>query len=110
MKDAKSVQSEKKHLKMPDTIVILVIMLAVICLLTFILPAGTYDYAEDGKTVIAGTYHEVERNPAGIVEFLEAFYKGMTQGRKRSSLSRLSSAVLSGSSRTPGRSNLPSHT
>ena len=65
---------------MPDTVVILVAMLIIVCLLTFILPAGKFDLAEDGKTVIPGTYHYVEQNPAGIVEFLEAFYKGMTQG------------------------------
>ena len=65
---------------MPDTIVILVAMLVIVCLLTFILPAGSFDFAEDGKTVIPGTYHYVEKNPAGIVEFLEAFYKGMSQG------------------------------
>ena len=65
---------------MPDTIVILVAMLVIVCLLTFILPAGSFDFAEDGRTVIPGTYHYVEKNPAGIVEFLEAFYKGMSQG------------------------------
>ena len=70
----------KKRFKMPDTVVILVAMLIIVCLLTFILPAGKFDFAEDGKTVIPGTYHYVEQNPAGIVEFLEAFYKGMTQG------------------------------
>ncbi|MCI8649130.1 MAG: YfcC family protein [Anaerotruncus sp.] len=76
----KQVNSEKKQLKMPDTIVILVGMLIVICLLTFILPAGSFDFAEDGKTVIAGTYHYVEGKPAGLVAFLEAFYKGMNKG------------------------------
>jgi uncharacterized ion transporter superfamily protein YfcC len=73
-------QAGKKRFKMPDTIVILVAMLIIVCLLTFILPAGQFDLAEDGKTVIPGTYHYVDKNPAGIVEFLEAFYKGMTQG------------------------------
>ena len=35
-------------------------------------PAGTYDFAEDGKTVIPGTYHHVESNPAGIMDFFTA--------------------------------------
>lgn len=70
----------KQSFKMPDTIVILVAMLVIACLLTYILPAGTFDFAKDGKTVIPGTYHYVEKNPAGIVEFLEAFYKGMSKG------------------------------
>lgn len=70
----------KKVLKMPDTIVILVAMLVIVCLLTFILPAGSFDFAEDGKTVIPGTYHYVDDNPAGIVEFLDSFYKGMSKG------------------------------
>lgn len=70
----------KKSFKMPDTIVILVAMLVIVCLLTYILPAGSFDFAKDGKTVIPGTYHYVEKNPAGIVEFMEAFYKGMSKG------------------------------
>ena len=48
---------------MPDTIVILVAMLVIVCLLTFILPAGSFDFAEDGRTVIPGTYHYVEKTP-----------------------------------------------
>ena len=49
-------------------------------LLTYILPAGTYDFAEDGKTVIPGTYHHVESNPAGIMDFFNCFFKGMSKG------------------------------
>ncbi|MGI6028487.1 MAG: YfcC family protein [Candidatus Heteroscillospira sp.] len=79
MKSA-SQAKKKKAFKMPDTIVILWAMLIAVCLLTWVLPAGTYDFAEDGKTVIAGTYHYVDRNPAGIGEFLNALYQGLIKG------------------------------
>lgn len=70
----------KKGFAMPDTYVIIVGLIVIMIILTHILPAGQYDYSEDGKTVVAGTYHEVESNPAGLSEFLNAFYNGLSKG------------------------------
>lgn len=76
---SKAVVAKQKR-PMPGTYVIIVGIIILMIILTYILPAGTYDFAEDGKTVIAGTYHTVERNPAGIGDFLNCFFDGMTKG------------------------------
>ncbi|MDD6838333.1 MAG: SLC13 family permease [Clostridiales bacterium] len=73
-------KKQKKHFEVPGTYVILTALIVLMILLTYILPAGTYDFAEDGKTVIPGTYHHVESNPAGIMDFFNCFFKGMSKG------------------------------
>lgn len=71
-------EKTKKKITMPDTYVIIVCLIVFMIILTWILPAGTFDM--DGKKVIAGTYHNVEKNPAGIGTFLDSFYKGFQKG------------------------------
>ena len=72
--------TKSRKFEFPDTYVIVIILILLVIALTYILPAGTYDFAEDGKTVLPGTYHYVEDNPAGIGEFLNSFFKGMQKG------------------------------
>ncbi len=71
---------KKKKLQMPDTYVIVVGLIVLMIILTWIIPAGQFDYSEDGKTVIAGTYHAVEANPQGLWDFLNSFFNGMKKG------------------------------
>lgn len=70
----------KKKREIPGTYVIITSIIIIMVILTYILPAGTYDYAEDGKTVIAGSFHTVEKNPASFADFLNCFYRGMQGG------------------------------
>lgn len=70
----------KKGFQMPGIYVILTVMILVMIVLTHILPAGSFDFAEDGKTIIPGTYHAVESNPAGVMDFFNSFYNGMSRG------------------------------
>lgn len=64
---------------MPDTYVIIVILMIAICILTYIIPAGQYEVMED-KTVVPKSFHFVEGKPAGVVTFFESFFKGMQSG------------------------------
>lgn len=73
-------KAQKNKFVMPDTYVIIVFLILLIIALTYILPAGTYDFAADNRTVIAGTYHRVDQNPAGIGDFFNSFFKGMQRG------------------------------
>lgn len=73
-------EKTKKKFQMPDTYVIIVGLIIIMIVLTWIIPAGQFDLGENGKTVLAGTYHHVERNPAGLIDFLESFYLGMQKG------------------------------
>ncbi|WP_299019443.1 YfcC family protein [uncultured Photobacterium sp.] len=64
------------NFKFPSAYTILFALIAVVALLTWIVPAGQYDRVmnEDlGKEVpVTGTYHAVENNPQGVVDVLLA--------------------------------------
>jgi uncharacterized ion transporter superfamily protein YfcC len=67
----------KRGLRLPSAYTILFLLIVVVAGLTWIIPAGRYDYNDDG-TPIPGTYHRVEQNPARIVvDSLTAPINGM---------------------------------
>jgi len=66
-----------KGFRLPSAYTILFILIVVVAALTWIVPAGTYQYNDDG-TPIPGTYGRVEQNPARIlVDSLTAPINGM---------------------------------
>jgi len=68
---------KKRGFSLPSAYTILFILIVVVAALTWIIPAGRYDYNDDG-TPIPGTYHGVEQNPARIiVDSLTAPINGM---------------------------------
>lgn len=69
-------ESKKKKFKMPDSFTILFIITIVIAVLTWIIPAGSYELTADGN-FIANTYHRVSQNPQGIWDVLAAPFIGM---------------------------------
>lgn len=70
------------RLKFPSAYTILFCLIAIVALLTWIVPAGQYNRVmneEIGKEVpVTGTYHAVESNPQGIVDVflapIDGFY------------------------------------
>jgi uncharacterized ion transporter superfamily protein YfcC len=62
--------------KFPTAYTILFLLIVAVACLTWIVPAGKYDMVENeklGKEVpVAGSYHEVEANPQGIVDIFMA--------------------------------------
>jgi len=54
----------KKKFTLPHTLIIMVIILLFACALTWIIPAGTYDYVEvDGRKIVdPDTFHYIERS------------------------------------------------
>jgi len=57
---------ERKGFKFPTAYTILFLLIILVAIGTWVIPAGSYDYNEDGEP-IPGTYHEVDRNPQRIV-------------------------------------------
>ena len=57
---------EKKSLKFPSAYTVLFILIIIVAIATRIVPAGQYDFNEDGEP-ISGTYHQVESNPQRII-------------------------------------------
>ncbi|WP_291632669.1 YfcC family protein [Clostridium sp.] len=72
-----------KKIKMPHTYVLIFIMIIIVAALTYIVPAGQYDRAEDAKTgrvfVVADSYHQVEQSPVSPFGVFKAVPKGMEE-------------------------------
>ncbi|MDX2191118.1 MAG: YfcC family protein [Bacteroidota bacterium] len=67
--------------KIPDTLVIISVILLVFSLLTWIVPAGTFDRVNvDGRDlVVKDSYHVVEQQPQGISDLFKAPIKGFAE-------------------------------
>jgi len=68
-----------KKFKMPTAYTILIGIIIVVALLTWIVPAGQYDYVDPTASKlepIPGTYHSVEANPQGVFDVIMAPIKG----------------------------------
>jgi uncharacterized ion transporter superfamily protein YfcC len=61
-----SVEEKKGGFKFPTAYTVLFLLLILVVIATWIIPAGQYDKNEDGEP-IPGSYHEVEQNPQKIL-------------------------------------------
>jgi uncharacterized ion transporter superfamily protein YfcC len=59
-------ENTKKKFTFPTAFTILFLLLIVIAAATWIVPAGSYDYDEEGAP-LPGTYHPVEQNPQKLL-------------------------------------------
>ncbi|WP_221912962.1 YfcC family protein [Streptococcus halichoeri] len=69
-------EQKKRGFKLPSSYTVLFIIIAIMAVLTWFIPAGAYETAKDG-TVISGTYHAVKANPQGIYDVFMAPVRGM---------------------------------
>lgn len=68
-----------KKFKMPSAFTILFLIIIVIAIFTWIVPAGTYEYVDENATPlepIPGTYSAIADNPQGLWEVLRAPIEG----------------------------------
>ncbi len=72
---------KKKLLAVPHTYVIIGIILILVTLLTYIVPAGQYDRVMDEETgyeiIVNGSYHHVDQTPVGPFKMVQALANGM---------------------------------
>lgn len=72
---------KEKGIRVPHTYVLLFIVIVLMALLTYIVPAGEFDRAVDPSTgrtfVVANSYHQVDSNPTSFFEIFTAIPKGM---------------------------------
>ena len=59
------VHQMKKKIRMPSAFSILFIIIIIVALLTWFVPAGNYEYTEDNAP-IPNTYHRIDPTPQGI--------------------------------------------
>ena len=66
--------------KFPDAITIILLIMLAFVAMTWIIPAGEYDYQEANgrQVVVPGSYHKVEAAPQGVFAFLMAPIKGFS--------------------------------
>lgn len=69
-------EEKKRGFKIPSSYTVLFIIIAIMAVLTWFIPAGAYDNAKDGS-VISGTYHAVKSNPQGLYDVFMAPVRGM---------------------------------
>ena len=70
-------QAARGRFSLPSAYTILFILIVIVAIATWLIPAGRYDYNQDGSP-IPGTYHAVEATPARIVyDSLTAPINGM---------------------------------
>ncbi|BBE31683.1 C4-dicarboxylate ABC transporter [Tepiditoga spiralis] len=64
-----------KKFKMPTAYTILMIIIAIVAIMTWVVPTGNYDYVDPNASKlqpIPGTYHSVPKNPQGIGAIIKA--------------------------------------
>lgn len=75
--------SKEKKMKAPNTLILICLFIFVISIMTYIIPAGTFERIQDPNTgrtlVVAGTYHLVDSNPITLFEVFTAIPKGMEE-------------------------------
>ncbi|MEY8461993.1 YfcC family protein [Streptococcus merionis] len=66
----------KKGFKMPSSFTVLYLIIILMAILTWIVPAGQYK-VDDAGNLLAGTYQQVEANKQGLYEVFMAPIRGM---------------------------------
>jgi uncharacterized ion transporter superfamily protein YfcC len=64
--EAPVTEEKRRGFRLPSAYTILFILIVAVAALTWVIPAGRYDYNPDG-TPVPGTYHTVAQNPQRIV-------------------------------------------
>lgn len=79
-----NVKEKKKIVNMPHTYVLLICIIAIMALLTYIIPAGEYIRVLDqatGRTIVdPDSFHLIEKSPVNFFGIFKAIPKGMNAG------------------------------
>ncbi len=74
-------EKKKKLLTVPHTYVIIGIILILVTLMTYLIPAGQYDRVLDEETgydiIVEGSYHHVDQSPVGPFKMIQSLANGM---------------------------------
>lgn len=83
MEKEKATEKEEKvkfYKKVPHAYVLLLLIIIFSTIMTYVVPAGTFDRAElaNGRMAVqAGTFHYIEQTPVGIFDMFKSIPKGM---------------------------------
>lgn len=73
---------QKIKFKNPHTYAILLFIIAISCLLTYVIPSGEFERktVNDREEVVSGTYHLVDSQPSGFLEIFRSIPEGLISG------------------------------
>ncbi len=86
-------EKKSKRVKMPSAFTILFGLIALIAVLTWVIPAGTYSTTSDG-TLISGTYKTVASHTQGLWDVLMAPIIGMIGNKQTTGAIEISMFIL----------------
>lgn len=69
--------TKKRRFEMPNSLAILIIVILLACVLTYLIPSGTYDRVDN--VVDPNTFHYVENTPVNPLRFLTYVFKGLQE-------------------------------
>lgn len=78
------VAKAKKKMEIPDSLVIILIVMILAALLTYLIPAGVYDRTtnEAGQTIVdANSFHYIEASPVNPLSVLNYVFDGLGNAR-----------------------------
>ena len=73
----------KKKFAMPNTLVIMAVVIALVAIATYLIPGGAYDRVmndQGREVVVSGTYKTIASQPQSLFEILQAPIEGIVQG------------------------------
>lgn len=74
---------QKKKFQLPDAYVILFVILLLAAILTYIIPAGSYERetTEDGMDVIVpDSYSQIDQQPVSLIDLFSSIQEGLIGG------------------------------
>lgn len=74
-------ETKKKKFAVPHVYILLFALIAICSILTYIIPAGSYDMmmVDKREVVDASTFHNVAQTPVTLMQFLTAVPRGMQE-------------------------------
>lgn len=72
-------ESQKKKFRLPDTYVLLTFFILCAAVLTYLLPAGTYEMVADTKTIDPNSFHFIDQTPVNPFGAIQAISLGMAK-------------------------------
>ncbi len=82
LSENKSPEPKKSRFRIPDTYVILMMIILGAALMTYIVPAGVYDTIEGSKNVDPNSFHFVEQSPVNLLSAMNAISQGSINAAK----------------------------
>lgn len=79
-------RANKKQFAFPNTWIVVFIIIAIVAILSWVIPSGSYDYEKidvNGTTrsvAVAGSYHEIDKaetSPTGFLGLFNSLYEGL---------------------------------